>query len=630
MKYRLALLLLLFSGKAFFSQVLPENKPLYDSISKHIKKRDFSKIASFLKNNSKKSFNENDKYLILDINEFYYHYLKKDYENCYLVFDKIEKYKEKLNDENLNQYFTSKGYLFKAENKIDSASIYFTKSLSFFEKDKEKYSSKLVNIYQGLAILYRLSNNKTKELKYLNYYIEAAKKNGNGLKIGSAYNNLGVYYDKNNNAEKAIENFKKSLSFEQRDRSRNTTLQNIGSIYLNYYNNVDSAFFYYKKAINKSTSKRTLAYIHRDLSVIEKRKGNFLNENKELQTALKNIKLDRFPEFEVKLYKNLSENNKKLKNYKESLRYLEKYDSLNDIIKNQSQIEKVEEIEIKYQTEKKEKENLQLKVDKEKNKSYLVASVLTLVLISIIGTLTLQNSKRKRKVLEQQKELEKQKNLTLIKEQEITTINAMVDGQEKERKQIAEDLHDNLGSVLATLKLHFENLKINREKKKINQDEMFNKTEKLIDDAYLKVRSIAHAKNAGVIANQGLLLAVQMMAEKISSADQLKIEVIHFGLDKRLENNLELTVFRIIQELLTNIIKHAEAKNAIVNISLYDKNLNIIIEDDGKGFDVKKVNLKNGMGISSIKTRLAHLNGTFTVDSTLGKGSSILLDIPIS
>jgi signal transduction histidine kinase len=170
---------------------------------------------------------------------------------------------------------------------------------------------------------------------------------------------------------------------------------------------------------------------------------------------------------------------------------------------------------------------------------------------------------------------------------------------------------------------------MNREKKKINQETLFDKTEGLIDEAYLKVRSIAHAKNAGVIANQGLLVAIQMMAEKISSADKIKIEVIDFGLDKRLENSLEITVFRIIQELLTNIMKHAEAKNATINISLYDDTLNIIIEDNGKGFDIKKVNLKDGMGISSIKTRINHLNGAFNVDATIGKGSSIIIDIPI-
>ena len=289
----------------------------------------------------------------------------------------------------------------------------------------------------------------------------------------------------------------------------------------------------------------------------------------------------------------------------------------------------IADIKTKYKTEKKEK---QILIEKQKNKTkqnLLVGSILVIILGGIIGTLSLKNSKRKRKLAEQQKELETQKNLALLKEQEITTINAMVDGQEKERKRIAEDLHDNLGSVLATLKLHFENLKINREKKKINQEELFNKTETLIDEAYLKVRRIAHAKNAGVIANEGLLLAVQMMAEKISSADKIKIEVTHFGLDKPLENNLEITVFRIIQELVTNILKHAEATKASINISLYDKNLNIIIEDNGKGFDTKKVNLRSGMGLSSIKTRIEYLQGNFQMDATIGKGSSMIIDIPL-
>ena len=249
---------------------------------------------------------------------------------------------------------------------------------------------------------------------------------------------------------------------------------------------------------------------------------------------------------------------------------------------------------------------------------------------STIGYLFLKNSKRKIKLAEQQNELEYQKNLTLLKEQELTSINAMVHGQEKERKRIAEDLHDNLGSVLATLKLHFENLKINREKKKIDQNQLFDKTENLIDEAYLKVRRIAHAKNAGVIGNQGLLIAVQMMAEKISSAEKLKIEVIDFGLDKRIENSLEITIFRIIQELVTNIIKHAEANNTTINISQFNNHLSIIIEDDGKGFNINKLDLKNGMGIRSIKTRVQHLKGTFEVDSTIGKGTSTIITIPIA
>ena len=104
---------------------------------------------------------------------------------------------------------------------------------------------------------------------------------------------------------------------------------------------------------------------------------------------------------------------------------------------------------------------------------------------------------------------------------------------------------------------------------------------------------------------------------------------MHFGLDNRLENYLEITVFRITQELIPNIIKHAEATKSTINLSLYEKNLNIIIEDNGLGFDANKINFKNGMGLSSIKTRIVHLKGTFSIDATLGKGSSILIDIPI-
>lgn len=342
-----------------------------------------------------------------------------------------------------------------------------------------------------------------------------------------------------------------------------------------------------------------------------------------LNTSLKKIKKN---EYKSKLYLKLSNIYSARGNYKLSHFYLKEKIALDSI----DYLDKLSNLEVKFRTAEKDKIIIETESKRKLNRNYFIVSTVALIFGTIIYILSFKNSKRKRKLAEQEKEIQTQKNLTLLKEQELTTINAMVEGQEKERKRVAEDLHDNLGSILATLKLHFENLKINQETKKINQEKLFNKTETLIDEAYLKVRSIAHAKNAGVIANQGLLIAIQMMAEKISSADKIQIEVIDYGLDKRLENTLEITVFRIIQELITNIIKHANASEATINISVYDSSLNIIIEDNGKGFDVKTLNLKDGMGISSIKTRVEHLEGTFKIDSTIGKGSSILIDIPVS
>ena len=359
-----------------------------------------------------------------------------------------------------------------------------------------------------------------------------------------------------------------------------------------------------------------------------KYKNNNFNESLIFLDSAKNYIDISYPEKSY-IYINdlISKNYYKLEKYDKAYTFLRKVKEKEYFINYRDNSIKTSEIETIAKTQETKKENLSLKKE---NQKQLIWSLILAFFTITISLLIIKNSRKKRLIALQERKIEEQKNLTLLKEQELTTINAMVDGQEKERKRIAEDLHDNLGSVLATLKLHFENLKINRAKKKINQEELFDKTENLIDEAYLKVRRIAHAKNAGVIANQGLLVAVQMMAEKISSADKIKIDVIDFGLNKRIENTIEISVFRIIQELITNTIKHSEAKNATINIAAYDNNLNIIIEDNGKGFDIDKVNLKDGMGISSIKTRIAHLKGNFTVDSTLGKGSSVIINIPIS
>lgn len=317
------------------------------------------------------------------------------------------------------------------------------------------------------------------------------------------------------------------------------------------------------------------------------------------------------------------------KEYKEAYDFLNKSSLQGIKLDYKKNISELTQLNVKYQiAETKNKVLISEQKIKQRN-NLLVGSTLLSVLGLLIGYLIVKNTNRKRLLAEKQKELEKQKNITLIKEQEITTINAMVEGQEKERVRIAEDLHDNIGSVLATLKLNFENLKLNRKKKHFNQEELYSRTENLIDETYKKVRSIAHAKNAGVIANQGLLSAVKIMAEKISSANKTKIEVIDFGLHERIDNNLELSIFRIIQELTTNIIKHANAKNATINLSLFNSNLNIIIEDNGRGFDYSKTNLQNSMGLNSIKKRIKYFKGNFSVDSTVDRGTSIIIDIPI-
>jgi signal transduction histidine kinase len=279
----------------------------------------------------------------------------------------------------------------------------------------------------------------------------------------------------------------------------------------------------------------------------------------------------------------------------------------------------------------KEKDNLELKnrnliinSENQRNRSLLAGAITLLIMGGSLAYLIHKNTTKKRKIAEQEALIERQKVEALLKEQELVSLDAMIAGQEKERTKVANELHDDLGSLMATVKLHFDNVKVDK------KDLALKNAQDLLEKAYQKIRGMAHAKNSGVMANQGLLPAVQKMTRIICETNALEITVEDFGLADRMENSLELTLFRILQELVANIIKHAEATKASIQFTQHEDKLNIIVEDNGKGFKMGKVKTaSSGMGLNTIEKRIEYLEGTFTVDSVLGKGTSILIDIPV-
>ena len=407
--------------------------------------------------------------------------------------------------------------------------------------------------------------------------------------------------------------------------------QMIGVFHYHFNKNNDSAIFYMNKA-RSLLEKSKYQYLKNELFGIYGNIGQYIEQNGNYKESKKYYLLAEkihVPKYrylvKVKLNQVLSDNSLKMNLKDSALYYLKKANKYRDTLNEYEKARSFYDLDKKYKTREKD---LEIE-ERRKTNLYLSIGFCCFVVFGfLLSYLIIKNSRRKRLLALQEKELEKQKNITLIKEQEINTINAMVAGQEKERKLVAEDLHDNLGSVIATLKLHFDNLRINQKSKKIDHELLFDRTEGLIDDAYQKVRSIAHAKNAGVIANQGLLVAVQFMAEKISSANTIQINVIDFGLEKPLENSLEISLFRIIQELTTNIIKHAQASEATIHITQDLDDITILIEDNGIGMDPSKIHLQKGMGLYSIKTRVAHIGGSFTIDATPTKGTTVIIQVP--
>jgi signal transduction histidine kinase len=286
--------------------------------------------------------------------------------------------------------------------------------------------------------------------------------------------------------------------------------------------------------------------------------------------------------------------------------------------------EEVSAVEVELDTEKKEKQILVEQQRATKNRNWLIAATLALLFGSGIAMLLQKNTIKKRQLAEQEAVLKQQRVDNLLKEQELVSIDAMIAGQEKERQKVAGELHDDLGSLMATIKLHFDNAKVSK------KDPALKNAQKLLEEAYQKIRGMAHSKNSGVMSDQGLLPAIKKLATTINQTNALKVTVEEFGLGERMENSLELSIFRMVQELVANAIKHAGASKVNIQFTQHEDNLNIIVEDDGKGFDRSRLdNTKSGMGLTNIEKRVEHLEGNFTVDSVLGKGTSILIDIPV-
>jgi len=285
---------------------------------------------------------------------------------------------------------------------------------------------------------------------------------------------------------------------------------------------------------------------------------------------------------------------------------------------NEKMQRNVQTLDRKFETEKKEQQLLiqQATINKKNILNYiLIGSTVALLIISLLSYRTYT----------QKRKLQEQKIAELEKEKVLSATQSLLKGQEKERNRLAQDLHDGLGGLLSGVKLQLGAMKGNL----ILSEEMgktFNNALYKLDESISEMRRVAHNMMPEALMKLGLQQALQDYCDSLSESQPFALNCEFHGLEKRMEPATEIVVYRIVQELLNNTVKHSGATTILAQVIRNDNSLSITVEDNGKGFNTDVATIDRGMGLKNIKSRVDYLKGQIDIKSSGGKGTSIHID----
>jgi two-component system, NarL family, sensor kinase len=309
-------------------------------------------------------------------------------------------------------------------------------------------------------------------------------------------------------------------------------------------------------------------------------------------------------------------------NYKQAFLYLKNYIDITDTVNAKYNRDKTTELTTKYETEKKETQlKLQQSSIKQKNiLNILLGSIATAILI--LSLFSYKNYQNKQK-------LQQQKISELETKQQLNATEAVLKGEEQERTRLAKDLHDGLGGMLSGIKYSFNAMKGNLIMTP-DSAQAFERSMDMLDSSIKEMRSVAHNMMPEALVKFGLDTALKDFCNEIQQSGALQISYQSIGLGNAvIDQTVGITIYRIVQELINNTMKHAMAKNAIVQVTKGNGQLSVTVEDDGKGFDKAILKQRAGMGWSNITNRIDFLKGKIDVDSQSGKGTSVHIEIEI-
>ena len=312
---------------------------------------------------------------------------------------------------------------------------------------------------------------------------------------------------------------------------------------------------------------------------------------------------------------------------KEALLFYKKYNAVKDSLLQKQRTEQLAKMETRFESTQKEKENLILKQEKQeqqlvvsRQRSWIIGIVSAALILLFLGLFVLQRNKRL---------AETKRDAAIIEERE-RGLRSIIQATEDERKRIAKDLHDGIVQSLTGLSLRLQKQSGSEKAKSVGLDEELNSTRRILDESIAEVRGISHQMMPRVLSEMGLIPALDDMLQKSLGLTEIQYEFEHHNAEnERFKETVEISLYRICQELVNNIIKHSEAKAVSVQLLKTKTHLVLVVEDNGKGFTFDDPNNQNGIGLMNISSRAKAIHGEVNYEPSPEQGTVASVRVPL-
>jgi two-component system, NarL family, sensor kinase len=556
---------------------------------------------------------------------------------------------------------TSAGHYDEAIKNLDSALIFASESK---HENRVYFTGK---VYSVMSVNYRYLNDYKKSVDYLLKAIAVFEKLNKYTNLVSCYYNLGNSYKELDEFEKQKECGEKALFYANKTGEKKDffvanlmiafayTMMNQykeAKIYINetkkYYDENNAfesllSFHLISGQINMNLNELDEANSNftESLKIAQKWKHTFSIIQSKMQLGRVLTLQKKFVEAE-KVFKEAETNIAKTKensqndilldyisrlyeesgNYEKALHYYKSYKQLKDSITSVENKEYISSLETKFQVHKKESQILVQTAQLKQRR--IIIGILIISLIGMLLTTFIYLRYFKQKQIIQQQRINQ-----LETEKSLTATASVLKGEEQERTRLAKDLHDGLGGMLSGIKYSLNNMKGNLIMTHENA-QAFERSIDMLDSSIKEMRRVAHNMMPEALVRYGLDTALKDFCFDINQSGIMKISYQSYGMvNIEIEQTKSITIYRIVQELINNALKHSGAKEILVQLSLTNHVLSVTVEDDGKGFDISTLDDVKGIGWKNIKNRVEFLQANLDIHSEVDKGTSILIEINV-